>query len=249
MIRNSFVFLNGISFLKERNLWKSGIKDWNDFVNQNKIIGISKKRKLVYNYQLHESKRAYYSQDCIYFAKVVPKKYHWRLYDLFKDSCIFLDIEVSSVSQGYITCISLYDGINVMTFVKDHNLDFDIVKSILAKYQMIITFNGNIFDLPFLNKYYPNIIPEIPCWDLRHSCSTLGLNGGLKEVERELGIQRDNKIVEKLHGGDPLKLWKMYLASRDKYYLDILVEYNQEDTINLKFLADKIYNLLKCNLV
>jgi uncharacterized protein len=248
MIRNTFIILNSLSYKKEINLWKSGIKDWNDFVNKDKISGISQKRKLVYNYQLYQAKRALLNNNSEYFAKLLPKKDHWRTYELFKDSCIFLDIETSCVNQGYISCITLYDGYETKTFVKDHNLDFNIIKNILSKSKMIITFNGNVFDLPFLKKYYKNLIPDVPCWDLRHSCANLELNGGLKQVEKKLNIKRNNKIVDRLHGGDPLKLWKMYLGSENKYYLDLLIEYNQEDTINLKIIADKIYQIIKSKL-
>jgi len=134
-----------------------------------------------------------------------------------------------------------------MSFVRNHNLDFNVIKKILLRYDMIITFNGNVFDLPFLRKYCKDLIPNVLCWDLRHSCALLGLTGGLKQVERELGIKRQNEIVERIHGGDPLRLWKTFLATGDAYYLELLVEYNQEDTINLKSIADKIYkNLVQC---
>lgn len=245
MIKNSFVLLNGISYGKERQLWKEEIKDWNDFVSHDKIKGISRRRKMVYNYILSEAKSALLDGNTEFFHEFLPRKEHWRMYDYFKDECIFLDIEMSHVSDGYITCITLFDGNNVMTFVKNHNLDFTAIKNLLSKYKMIITFNGNTFDLPFLEKYSPNLIPKVPCWDLRHSCSALGLTGGLKEVEEKLGIKRQNAIVQKMYGGDPLKLWKTYLATGDKYYLDLLVEYNQEDTVNLKFIADKVYWMMK----
>ncbi|MFT4297703.1 MAG: ribonuclease H-like domain-containing protein [Candidatus Woesearchaeota archaeon] len=244
MIRNSFIVLKGISSEMERKLWGFGIKDWNDFVNEDKIKGISKKRKLAYDFNLYQMKDALLNHDSKHFSKLLPKKEHWRLYDSFKDSCIFLDIETSSVN-GYITCMTLYDGYETMTFVRNHNLDFSIIKKIISRYRMIVTFNGNVFDLPFLRKYCPDVIPDTLFWDLRHSCAKIGFSGGLKNVENKLGIKRDNFIVEKLHGGDPLKLWRMYLGSGDKYYLELLVEYNQEDAVNLKVIADTVYEMMK----
>jgi uncharacterized protein YprB with RNaseH-like and TPR domain len=137
--------------------------------------------------------------------------------------------------------MTFYDGINTMTLVKNQNLYPDNIRRILSKFKMIVTFNGNVFDLPFLKKYYNNIIPEMPCWDLRHSCHGIGLKGGLKEIEKELGIKRQNEIVERIKGGDPITLWRTFLATGDAYYLELLVEYNQEDAINLKSIADKTY--------
>lgn len=244
MIKNTFMLLNGISSEKEKRLWKEDVADWDSFIKKDKISGISKKRKLVYNYQLYQAKRALMDEDTKFFSEFLPQKEHWRLYNNFKDSCVFLDIEVSCVSGGYITCMTLYDGYETMTFVKNNNLDFPTIKRILSKYKMIVTFNGSVFDIPFLRKLHPNLIPQMLSWDLRHSCALLGLDGGLKQVERELGIKRENIIVERMYGGDPLKLWRTFLATGDRYYLNLLVEYNQEDTVNLKFIADKIFKEL-----
>jgi uncharacterized protein len=244
MIKNTFIFLKGISCKKEKHLWSQGISDWNIFIDCKKAKGISLRRKQIYNLSIKKAKQLLLENNSSYFCIILPKKYHWRLYNYFKDECAFLDIETSCVSGGYITCITIYDGFNTMTFVKGFNLDLQHVKEILSRYRMIVTFNGNVFDIPFLKKKYRDTIPKIPCWDLRHSCQSLGLKGSLKMVEKELGIKRQNKIVEKLHNGDPLKLWKTFLATGDKYYIELLVEYNQEDTINLKTIADKTYNLL-----
>jgi uncharacterized protein YprB with RNaseH-like and TPR domain len=47
-----------------------------------------------------------------------------------------------------------------------------------------------------------------------------------------------------MHGGDPITLWRMYRATGDRWYLNLLVEYNQEDAVNLQRIADNIYNKL-----
>ncbi|MBW2980190.1 ribonuclease H-like domain-containing protein, partial [Candidatus Woesearchaeota archaeon] len=72
----------------------------------------------------------------------------------------------------------------------------------------------------------------------------LGLTGGLKGVEKALGIKR-RKLVDGLDGGDALKLWKMYKASGDEHYIKLLVEYNEEDIINLKTIANIVVDKLK----
>lgn len=244
MIKSTFIFLNGISYGKEKSFWSNGVNDWNAFLSKQEISGLSKKRKIVHNLSIKKANNELRKDNSSYFCRLLPKKEHWRLYDCFEDKCVFMDIETSGVNNGYITCITLYDGFNEMTFVRNFNLDLKRIKQILANYKMIVTFNGNVFDIPFLKKKQKNLIPEIPCWDLRHSCSKLGLKGGLKQIEQQLGIKRPNKIVNDLHGGDPIKLWRTFLATGDKYYIELLVEYNQEDTINLKIIADKIYAVL-----
>ncbi|MFT4302989.1 MAG: ribonuclease H-like domain-containing protein [Candidatus Woesearchaeota archaeon] len=225
---------------KERLLWKQGIRNWNDFLAASSIKGISFKRKRVLDLQIVHAKKALFNDDIKFFISKIPSKYHYRFYDYYKDSCIFIDIETSGIN-GYVTCITLYDRINIMTFVKDYNLDFKVISKIISNCKMIVSFNGSVFDIPFLRKYCIFNFPDILHWDLRVSCNLLELDGGLKKVEENLGIKRNNNIVENLVGGDPIKLWRTFKATGDKYYLDLLVEYNQEDTINLETLADKIY--------
>jgi uncharacterized protein YprB with RNaseH-like and TPR domain len=72
----------------------------------------------------------------------------------------------------------------------------------------------------------------------------VGLNGGLKKIEKQLNIRR-RQIVEGLYGGDAAQLYRMWRGSGDDYYLRLLVEYNEEDTINLKRIAEHVYRELK----
>jgi len=138
-----------------------------------------------------------------------------------------------------------WEAKNYVSFpVEEANLDFNVLKRELWKYKLIVTFNGSAFDIPFIQKRYPNLLPNVPNFDLRVACSRVGLTGGLKEIERKLGIRR-NKIIEKMYGGDALSLWKMYRATGDDYYLKLLVEYNEEDVFNLKKIADYVYERLR----
>jgi uncharacterized protein YprB with RNaseH-like and TPR domain len=245
MIRNTFLFLPKIKQKKEQNIWKQGIKNWDEFLN-NDVMGISKKTKQFYNRQIMEAQQAYYNGDSTYFSKI-PTTETWRLYEYFKDETVFLDIETSSSTsmKSYLTVIGLYDGIDTKIMIKDVNLDLVALKNELQKYKFVVTFNGSTFDIPYLNKKFPGLIPNVPHMDLRYLCSKIGLNGGLKDIEKQLGIMRDNEIVERLYGGDPLKLWKMFKGSGDDYYLKLLVEYNEEDVINLKIISDFTVNKLK----
>ena len=68
------------------------------------------------------------------------------------------------------------------------------------------------------------------CWKQR-------LFGGLKKVERCLGIQRELKDV---NGIEAIKLWYRYINDYDKIALDTLLAYNREDVKNLKTLREKL---------
>jgi hypothetical protein len=102
---------------------------------------------------------------------------------------------------------------------------------------MMVTFNGAAFDLPFIEKIYPGTLPNIPNLDLRYTTAKLGMTGGLKKIEKILGIER-RKMIGDFTGGDAVTLWRRYKATGDDHYLNLLIEYNEEDIINLKKIAE-----------
>lgn len=236
--------MDKIDHKTEQNIWGQGIGNWGSFIDALDVKGISKGRKRFYDRQLMKAYSALYNANSSYFLRL-PQSEMWRLYGFFKDECVFLDIETSGMGRdGDITVIGLYNGLETKTMIKGINMDFFSLKRELSKYKLIVTFNGSTFDVPFIKKRYPSLLPTIPNFDLRVACSRVGLNGGLKEIEKKLGIKR-NKVIEKMYGGDPLLLWKMFRASGDDYYLKLLVEYNEEDVFNLKKIADFVYDNLK----
>ena len=250
MIRHSFIFLEGIGKQQEENLWEQGIKTWDDFLNAGKIKGISPWRKAYYDRKLKEAKQNLYNLNPHYFYEKVPLNEQWRLYEFFKDEAIYLDIETSGIAEySYITVLGLFDGADTKVMIKDINLDFNYLKNYLKNYKMVVTFNGSVFDLPFILKRHTGLIPKIPHFDLRHACGKMGLSGGLKNIEKTLNIKRRNEIISNLNGGDMVTLWRMYKATGNERYINLLVEYNEEDIINLKTIANHIYNELKSKLI
>jgi len=240
MIQNSFIFLEGVGNTLEKNLWEQNITSWTSFINSKNIKGISKKRKLYYDRQLMHAQHSLNTYNTRHFLDLLPQSEMWRLYSFFKDEAVFLDLETTGVNNyDQITVVGLYDGLNTKTMIKGINLDFNNLKQELKHYKLIITFNGSTFDIPFIKKRYPELLPDIPNFDLRVACQRVGLTGGLKQIEKQLGIERNN-IIERLCNGDPLTLWRMAKASGDDYYLKLLVEYNEEDCYNLKKIADYV---------
>jgi len=183
------------------------------------------------------------AENSSYFTSVLPPSEHWRLYKDFRDDAVFIDLEFSSI-KGYPTIISLYDGYDVKTFVRGMNMDKELIKHELDKAKLIVSFNGSVFDMHFLKRYF-NIDTDIPHFDLRFALARLGYSGGLKDIEKEFGIRRLNHFVDDLKSGDPFLLWRTFLATADDHYLDLLVEYNQEDVINLKVISDKVIERLE----
>ena len=246
MITNSFIFLERIGNKLEQNIWRNGIHDWDSFLRRNSIKGLSRHRKLYYNRKILNARKALYNFDSCHFLKLLPHSEMWRLYDFFKEDVVFLDIETTGLSKNEddITVFGLYDGLNTKIMIKGINLDCNALKKELQKYKLIITFNGASFDIPFIEKRYPNLLPKIPNFDVKSATDRLGLKGGLKNIEKTLGIKRSN-IVDKFYGGDALTLWRMYRATGDDYYLNLLVEYNEYDIVNLKTVAEHCVKKLK----
>ncbi len=261
MITNSFIFLEKITAARERKLWQQGILSWDGFLRTDKISGITAAAKKYYDRKLVEARRQLHLQNSSYFCHLLPQSEHWRLYEFFKEEAVYLDIETDGLSDNNdVTLVGLFDGFDTKTMIRRVNLDWRQLRRELEKYKIVVTFNGSVFDLPFMKKRYGEVIPQlqigqcpiahsasggiVPHYDLRFCCSRIGLNGGLKRIEKQLDIRR-SQIVENMYGGDAAQLYRMWRGSGDDYYLRLLVEYNEEDVINLKKIAEHVYCRLK----
>lgn len=101
---------------------------------------------------------------------------------------------------------------------------------------IIYTYNGSRFDLPYIHSQLGiNLAKLFSHCDLMYDCWRNSLKGGLKCVERQLGIERRVKNVD---GLEAVRLWQRYVNYNDNEALDILLSYNREDVINLKSLKD-----------
>jgi uncharacterized protein YprB with RNaseH-like and TPR domain len=103
---------------------------------------------------------------------------------------------------------------------------------------MIHTYNGSRFDLPFI---YASLGVDLESlfshYDLMYHCWRCNLFGGLKRVERMLGIPR--KLTD-ISGWDAVRLWWRYVNDYDEHALHTLLEYNREDVVNLKTLKEML---------
>jgi uncharacterized protein YprB with RNaseH-like and TPR domain len=71
-----------------------------------------------------------------------------------------------------------------------------------------------------------------------HRCWQKKLFGGLKAVERCVGIERQLKEV---NGYEAVRLWWQYRNNYDEDALKTLLAYNREDVINLHVLRRRLY--------
>lgn len=241
MLEYTFCHLPGIREQREQSIWKQGVHTWSDFLSEKNIRGISKAKKPLLNSAIKASSKALFEGDATHFNHL-PGPLMWRLWPDFQDEAAFIDIETNYRNQ--ITVLGISNGTDCWQFLRHHNMDGREIKRVLSKFKLLVTFNGASFDLPIIKRYFNDVIPDVPHLDLRHAGRRAGLTGGLKRIEREVGISR-GEDVEGVSGADALKLWSAYRATGETRYRDILLEYNQEDIINLKPLANIIYSRLE----
>ena len=139
-----------------------------------------------------------------------------------------------------VTVIGLYDGTRVRTYVAGDNMACFCED--LSEFPLIVTFNGASFDLPFLCRRFAEMPRDFLHVDLRWVLRRLGQTGGLKQIERRLGLSRAGDLAD-LSGEDAVRLWREYAAG-DERALELLVRYNAADVENLEVLLDWAFPLL-----
>ena len=245
MLRNSFILLNGVGAQRERSLWRSGVLTWEDFEAEDRVKGISEESKSRMNRELEIAASRLDARDSAYFARTVSRREHWRCLGEFGRSVAFVDIETTGLSlRSPITVLGIFDGSRMHTLVRGRDLNTQNIKALLGSVELIVTYNGASFDIPILESQFEGAIPQVPHVDLRHPLRRLGLAGGLKRIERELGLERDRR-VEYMTGEDAVYLWRLWEREGKRNALDLLIEYNEADCRNLKALAKHAYGLLR----
>ncbi len=155
----------------------------------------------------------------------------------------YLDIETTGLSPKY--CEITVVGIHLVNQYETRliqlvgeDVTVDNILQALEAVNIVYTYNGSGFDLPFINSRLGiNLAELFDHCDLMYHCWRSNLYGGFKAVERQLGIERQLKEV---NGYEAVRLWWRYVNDYDENALSTLLEYNGEDVINLKHLKEKL---------
>lgn len=236
MLENTFIHIPSIGENKEKKLWEYGIRTWEDYLTRfGELQHHATPCKII-----KESIEAVSKKNGEFFGRMLPNNQAWRAVKKFDKIC-YVDIETTGLGRGddYTTVIGLYDGERVKSYIHGKNINEFLEE--VSKYETIVTFNGTLFDLPFIKREFANVkLPAIHV-DLRFVLASLEIKGGLKKIEEKFGLEREDDL-KGLNGYDAVLLWKKYKKDNDEAALDKLVRYNAADIQNLKFLLNYAYD-------
>lgn len=237
MLTTTFAHLDGLSTASELRLWAGNVLSWEHCLRE--ADGLFRGRRLErVQAQLAESHRRLQMGDYAWFASRLPPLAQPRIYPHAVGRIAYVDIETTGLgSHAEITTIALYDGETVQTFVRGRDLDG--FPALLSRYNLLVTFNGKQFDVPFIQREFGMEV-NLPHLDMRWILRALGHRGGLKSCENQLGIRR--QVPEDMGGGDAVVLWYMHLRG-DPLALPRLLAYNAQDVLSLEQLLVMAYNM------
>ena len=184
--------------------------------------------------------------------EIIEKKIHEELYIPYKAQKLFdskrtcfFDIETTGFSRQKDSIILiglLYYEDNCIVInqlfannPKEETLILSDFKSLISKFECYVTYNGDVFDIPFLNykyksKNYDFQLNKSKSIDLlkivRTNKHKLGLTDcKLKTVEKFLDLHRDDKIT----GKESVELYKKYIKTKDEDIKEKILMHNHDD--------------------
>ncbi len=138
----------------------------------------------------------------------------------------YLDIETTGLSRYEcdltVIGIALENGrkCQVVQLIEDDLSEKDLLKA-LKGVDEVYSYNGSRFDLPFIEaKLSVDLKEYFNHTDLMYDCWRQNLYGGLKAVEKKLGINRKLKGVD---GYMAVQLWYDYVNNNDEESLRTLL--------------------------
>lgn len=225
MLKQSLIHIPGIGQKTEMKLWQAGVTRWTDL----RATTVSRRAEVAK--AIANSIEAYRNRNLAYFFSHLPAQQKWRTFIDFGEEFAGLDIETTGLSvYDKLTVIGIEMGGEYQTFVRGSNLGE--AARVLESLPGLLTFNGTLFDLPFIRRTFPGItLPEAHL-DLRFLGQRLGFRGGLKSVEEATGVQRPGEI-EDVGGYAATVLWSRF-EHGDLDALRLLIRYNAADTCVLR---------------
>ena len=246
MLRQTFIHLPQVGKVTEVALWDAGVVTCEAFTKSSWVPSRIRGRRDEHTAFIKQCMMRLDESDGAFFQACLPAAERWRVYADFRHHAAFLDIETTGLSPEYseLTMVGILDSDGYTAYVRDENLD-DLPDAI-NKYDLIVTYNGRSFDIPYVEYFFGHIFDHAAHLDLRYPLRRLGYGGGLKSIEQRLGVGRPSELSG-LSGFDAVLMWRMWERG-DAGARDTLIRYNAEDVASLPGLAEIAYNRLLAEL-
>ena len=192
---------------------------------------------------MEESEEALAKEDVKFFRERLPRREYYRIAASFPDRCVFLDIETTGLSRYYdqVTLVGWSTGSRYEVLIdptETVQLEHD-----LSDQPILITFNGTLFDLPFLASRFDTDWSAVTHVDLRYVARRAGLTGGQKKIEVAIGVERETRL-DGVSGAEAVGLWFDYKGG-SLSALRKLVRYNHADIEGMKFIFERVIGELE----
>ncbi|MBO3461663.1 ribonuclease H-like domain-containing protein [Aetokthonos hydrillicola Thurmond2011] len=240
MLLSTFRHLKGIGAKTENELWRSGVVSWDHWetkkATQLSIFDLNadnSRQSLI-----QASRKAIENENADFFAESLPSSEYYRIALTFPRKTMFLDIETTGLSIYYndITLVGWSMDSKYNVYIQGDD-DYSFRRA-LTEAKIIVTFNGSLFDIPFICKKFHNLKLPKTHIDLRFLAKRVGLTGGQKKIEKLLGIKRHSKLLN-IEGDSAPLLWSKYCRG-DADSLRLLISYNHADIEGMKSIFDAV---------
>lgn len=228
---------------REQRLWDAGVTHWVEYGATGAHAQLRGAADIALREAIASANIALASADIDRLAALLPTGEHWRLFADFGKDAAYLDIETCDDVTGFagISAIGWMDRRGLRLALAGR--DLERFPELAQGWSMLVTFNGLSFDVPILQRAFPDWRPPAAHVDLRHVLARLGVCGGLKAIETRLTalhLQRPEHIAG-LSGSDTGWLFRRG-RDGDREALRRFAEYNLYDVIALPTLMAYAHN-------
>lgn len=235
LIRQAYDHLPGIGPERLRRIHALQIRDWQDLLRRAPEIPLGIRRREQIAARVAACEHALAARDLGFLVRTLAPRDHWRILAEFFPQAAYFDIETAGLhDDSPITHIACYARGALHSYVRHENLTAFLDQ--LENIELLVSFNGASFDVPKVLREFH--IPALPCphIDLRWLCYHARQRGGLKSIERALGIQRPAD-VRGMNGDDAVWLWTLWEHHGNRTARERLIRYGCADALALEYLA------------
>ena len=239
MLASTFKYLSGIKRQGETRLWGQGILTLDDLLqcesNQPDLFDVNASPL---QSQIGVFKNVILNRDFEALSVQLDSEDYYRVALAFPEDTLFLDIETTGLSRFYdkITMVGWRFRSSYGAYIRGGD-PYQMLATI-EKASVVVTYNGTLFDLPFIQKEFPNVqLPPIHI-DLRYLAKRVGLTGGQKAIEERIGVSR-TQSVKTVEGEFAPVLWALYRRGNIDA-MKRLIRYNHADVHGLCAIFDQV---------